>query len=865
MGCKRKRKTALFGAILMMATSLATWLADSSPADAAPAPGTDRTYTTDADFDQGTLVDANHTAPNNNQLQLNKTSTPFPFVNIAASARGTTVRIDVNTGSVTGEYRTAPDGMGRNPSRTTVDKFGNVWVANRDESAGGKGSVARIGLVTGGTRANADGTPNPAGQFVKPPFAYNTCVDRNSDNLIKTSSGLANILGWTNAGGADTDGGVSTAEDECVINYTRVTGTNTRTVAVDGDNDVWVGGFGDLDHEKLDGGTGQPVAGTQFNLGCGGYGGLIDPAGTLWSARGGSGLLRFNTGALSGACLGFSRGDYGLGLDPNTGEIWHTFLSGNAVMKLAPNGAVLGTFNHGNNNAQGVAVDKDGNVWVAHSLFGATTVGHLRTNGTFVGNVSLPGGNGPTGVAVDANGKVWVANINSNNAMRIDPNAGPIGGGGFPVGAVDKTVDLGAGAGPYNYSDMTGSVLGNITAPQGTWTVVQDGGVAGTKWGKVTWNTEPQGSEPPGTSITFEARVADTEAALSSQSFVPVSNGAPFSLTGRFIEVRATLKPNASGDSPVLSDVRIESTPELSIDDVTVTEGDAGTTPAGFTVSLSAPSSVPVTVDFATAPDTATAPADYVSTSGGLTFAPGETSKPITVPVNGDLTDEPNETFFVNLSNPSNAGIADGQGVGTIIDDDRNGKFSCRASALRLASNEPVVANAPNQPCKDDQKTVLNTRVKAGLLTVTASSLKASTDQTPNDLESAAPAAGDNGLAKASAAGVRLSGLLTSIRVGVADAQAKVECVPGPGGLTPKLTGSSTVSALVVGNTTIPVSGPVDIPVPGVGTLHVNHTIAGPNSVTQRAVWLEPGALSLVPELIVSEARANFTGNPCVQ
>jgi streptogramin lyase len=79
------------------------------------------------------------------------------------------------------------------------------------------------------------------------------------------------------------------------------------------------------------------------------------------------------------------------------------------------------------------------------------------TDGTYVGNVTLPGGNGPTGVAVDANGKVWVANINTNNAMHIDPSAGPAGGGGFPVGAVDLTVDLGAGSGPYNYSDMTGA------------------------------------------------------------------------------------------------------------------------------------------------------------------------------------------------------------------------------------------------------------------------------------------------------------------------------------------------------------------------------------------------------------------------
>jgi hypothetical protein len=78
-----------------------------------------------------------------------------------------------------------------------------------------------------------------------------------------------------------------------------------------------------------------------------------------------------------------------------------------------------------------------------------------------------------------------------------------------------------------------------------------------------------------------------------------------------------------------------------------------------------------VTVDFATADDTATAPADYAPASGTLTFAPGETEQTLAVAVNGDTLVESDETFFVNLSNPTGeATIADAQGVGTIIDDD---------------------------------------------------------------------------------------------------------------------------------------------------------------------------------------------------
>jgi hypothetical protein len=110
--------------------------------------------------------------------------------------------------------------------------------------------------------------------------------------------------------------------------------------------------------------------------------------------------------------------------------------------------------------------------------------------------------------------------------------------------------------------------------------------------------------------------------------------------------------------------------PTVSIDDVTVTEGNAGTTDATFTISLSAASGQTVTVDYATADGTAVAPSDYAAASGTLTFDPGDTSKQVTVRVNGDVLNEADETFFVNLSNPTNATIADGQGAGTIRNDD---------------------------------------------------------------------------------------------------------------------------------------------------------------------------------------------------
>src|SRR6266508_3651657 len=110
--------------------------------------------------------------------------------------------------------------------------------------------------------------------------------------------------------------------------------------------------------------------------------------------------------------------------------------------------------------------------------------------------------------------------------------------------------------------------------------------------------------------------------------------------------------------------------PEISIGDVTVAEGDSGTVTASFLVSLSAASPQTVTVQYATANGTATAPDDYLAASGTLTFQPGRTTRPVAVTVNGDTIDEEDETYFVNLSSPVNATIVDGQGLGTITDDD---------------------------------------------------------------------------------------------------------------------------------------------------------------------------------------------------
>jgi subtilisin family serine protease len=107
----------------------------------------------------------------------------------------------------------------------------------------------------------------------------------------------------------------------------------------------------------------------------------------------------------------------------------------------------------------------------------------------------------------------------------------------------------------------------------------------------------------------------------------------------------------------------------LVVSDTVVFE-NAGS--ARFSVSLMNPSTSTVTVRFATANGTARAgrSADYLATSGTLTFAPGETVKTVNVTINNDKMAESNETFFLNLSNATGTTIQDSQGLGVIQDDD---------------------------------------------------------------------------------------------------------------------------------------------------------------------------------------------------
>src|SRR5439155_1054429 len=111
-------------------------------------------------------------------------------------------------------------------------------------------------------------------------------------------------------------------------------------------------------------------------------------------------------------------------------------------------------------------------------------------------------------------------------------------------------------------------------------------------------------------------------------------------------------------------------TPSITVNDVTVIEGNSGTTAATFTVSLSAAYGQAVSVHYSTADNGAVAGSDYQAVAGTLTFAPGVTSQTITVLVNGDRVGESDESFSVNLTGTTAGLISTAQALGYIVNDE---------------------------------------------------------------------------------------------------------------------------------------------------------------------------------------------------
>jgi uncharacterized repeat protein (TIGR01451 family) len=307
-------------------------------------------------------------------------------------------------------------------------------------------------------------------------------------------------------------------------------------------------------------------------------------------------------------------------------------------------------------------------------------------DGTFDANYSL----------IETPGTATINDI-AGNIFNTDPQLGPLANNGGPTqthvpASTSPVINTGNPAFvPPPTTDQRGfarvvggrvdmgsveSNGGTIQFSSATYTVAETGGTltvtltrsGGTDPASVNFATSNGTAIAPGdyvaasgvanfaagaTTTTFSVTINDDLIYEGNQTFnLALSNPSTAAVLGAQSTAVATITDN-------------EAPPALSINSVSQAEGNSGATAFNFTVTLTGASEVTATVNYATADGTAAAPGDYAATSGTLTFAPGVTTQPIAVLVNGDTTLEPNETFAVNLSAPANATITPGSGTGT--------------------------------------------------------------------------------------------------------------------------------------------------------------------------------------------------------
>lgn len=182
----------------------------------------------------------------------------------------------------------------------------------------------------------------------------------------------------------------------------------------------------------------------------------------------------------------------------------------------------------------------------------------------------------------------------------------------------------------------------------------------------VTTTAGAGGNISPASAIVSSGATTSFTVTPDSGSSINTVTGCSGALVGTTYTTGAV-----SADCTVTASFVSNGVPTVSIADASIAEGDSGTTNLNFTVSLSAPASGNVDVDYGTSDGSATAGSDYTAISSGtLTITAGNTSGTVTVSVTGDTTVESNETFTLTLSNPTGATLGTAAATGTITNDD---------------------------------------------------------------------------------------------------------------------------------------------------------------------------------------------------
>jgi len=443
-------------------------------------------------------------------LILDRSASQSPHIIwIANSDQGTVSKVDTTTYKELGRYRTGPGSS--DPSRTSVDAVGDVYVGNR----GGK-SMTKISAL------------GPK------------CPDTNGDGKITTSTGPTDILAW--------------GQDDCALWNTPLPGSGLirgaaahdiyKEVTVDPDlppeiheeHYVWASSLPAGDLWKLDGVTGKILIKTKVPCSAGGYGLALDGSGMLWAATNGGCLSRIDTTqcvddascaaqvcatqcAASGACsdqcdsavmqaITMPEGTYGITVDFKQ-RVW--LGGGTGLKRYIPTAPAATRYAHGGATgfSHGVAADANGWIWGANS-----SAGVVRMNGDTLEHLMIPATLSAKGMAVDKDGKIWSISYKQTWASVIKPGPG-LNDNDVTPKAVQGLV------GPYTYSDMTGlqAILAKNDPGHYRERIEGCSGTKTTTWATLDWDV----MTPAGTSVMFRVRSAATEAALETAKWVTVA------------------------------------------------------------------------------------------------------------------------------------------------------------------------------------------------------------------------------------------------------------------------------------------------------------------------------------------------------
>jgi sugar lactone lactonase YvrE len=468
-------------------------------------PGEEKEFVLDEDNSSG--VDLNV----DGYIVLDSTKVNMQFIWIANSGEGTVSKLKTTTGQEEGRYIVCSD-----PSRTSVDLYGDVWVGCR-----GDGGVAKI-LVH-----------------------ELMCTDANGNGVIDTSrdtNGNGHI-----EGGEMLPGG----QDECIKFIVHPGGSCTRAVGVDKENHAWVGEWNASMLRRLhpdDGHTVQEIA-----IPANPYGLVIDEKGVIWvSGRGGSILIRADpaNGNVTSLSPGGGYDPYGITLDYK-GRVWTANCCGNTVAwRYDPqNGQWNSAGVH--NRPRGLVGSLDGFVYVANDESNEVAIVNADSLNT-LGYVSLGGGRFPIGMTIDFDGFVWAVNQSASSACKIDAKAMTVIG------------EYSTGSSPYTYSDMTGYLLHTFTNPTGFYRHLFGGWGLRLRWTAVIVDAYL----PSGTYLKIRVRSGVTEADLEAQPwseffgpFPPATfplDLLPLNLTGHFLQVEVSLFASQDGTTPIVKSIEVK-------------------------------------------------------------------------------------------------------------------------------------------------------------------------------------------------------------------------------------------------------------------------------------------------------------------